>query len=89
MVNRIVVVVSIAVAVTAMSFAFGQTDPGHSSSATDAAVVKELRALNRKVQRLNRSIGKPGAAGKTAIGLLQDICEMTRDRPEFSAACNP
>jgi hypothetical protein len=55
-------------------------------------VVSELREFNCKVERLNRSIGRRGPSGVGAVGLLQDICEMTRLEivrtvSEFVAAC--
>jgi hypothetical protein len=55
-------------------------------------VVSELRELNRRVERLNRAIGRRGPSVVRAVGLLQDICEMTRSEvvrtvPEFVVAC--
>jgi hypothetical protein len=90
--NQIVVVIAIAVAVTATSFALAWARPNASDSASDGAVVRELRELNRKVDRLNRAVGRRGPTGLGAVGLLQDICEMTRSGvaprvPEFIVAC--
>ncbi len=55
-------------------------------------MVRDLRELNRKAKRLNRSIGTRGLSGVGAVDLLQDICEMTRSEivrtvPEFVVAC--
>jgi hypothetical protein len=78
--------------VTATSLAIAEAGPRATDSASDGAVVRELRELNRKVERLNRSVGRRGPSDVGAVGLLQDICEMTRSGivsrvPEFVVAC--
>jgi hypothetical protein len=55
-------------------------------------VVSELREFHCRVERLNRSTGRRGPSGVGTVGLLQDMCEMTRSEivrtvPEFVAAC--
>jgi hypothetical protein len=76
--NHIVVVIAIALAVEATRFALAQAQPPAADGASERAVVRELRELNRRMERLNRSIGRRDRPGASAVGLLQEICEMTR-----------
>ena len=92
--QHLVTVIAVAVAAIATSFAVAQaTDPPARTSATDRAVVRQLRGLRREVRRVESAIGTStfsglrgetrdylrGPTGRDAAELLRQICRNTSE----------